>query len=261
MDKKLFEKIRRAAEASLKNPGKNAKPLPQHESKIDPEIYVFRHGETHDNANKIFSGWRDSELTKIGIEQAEILAKKLKVKKIDLCITSPQARALHTAKIALKYHKDILIEEDPRIMERNYGDLTGKSKSKLMEEDPEEAIKYRRAYDYPAPHGESIKMVEERVFPFCEELVERVRKNNINVAISCHGNSMRAIRRYFEKMSLEKALTIENPLAQSFAEYVIKNDKVVASSAKLPYSYIRKLRMPNKKLLKNYISRTEEHDD
>ena len=221
MNKKLWEKITKAAEDSIKNPGKNKKPLPKDESPVDPEIYVFRHGETIDNKNRVFSGWRDAKLTEEGIKQSEILAEKLKGKRIDLCITSPQSRSIDTAKIALKHFKDMVFEEDPRIMERNYGELTGQSKEKWMKKEPELAVKYRRSYDFPPPKGESLKMVEDRVFPFCDELVERVKKNNLNVAISCHGNSMRAIRRYFEKLSIIDELTVENPLGRDYASYVV----------------------------------------
>ncbi len=146
-----------------------------------------------------------------------------------------------------EYHTDIVFEEDPRIMERNYGELMGQSKTKWMKENPELAIKYRRAYDFPPPKGESMKMVEERVFPFCEELVERIKKNNINVAISCHGNSMRAIRRFFEELSIVDELTVENPLARDYAEYVVKNKDYQKSDYKFPKVYLDKLVIPNKK--------------
>lgn len=225
MNEQLWDKIQHAAINSIENPGKSLEPLPKEESTHDPEIYVFRHGQTFDNSNRVFSGWRDSELTDEGIAQASRLSEKLKNKHIDVCITSPLSRSKDTANLALQHHPDVLFEEDERIIERNYGDLTGHSKKKAMTDNPDETIKYRRSYDFPPPNGESLKMVEERVFIFCAELVERIRKNNINVAISCHGNSMRAIRRYFEKLSFVETLTIENPLGQDYAEYVIKKNK------------------------------------
>lgn len=248
MDNSSWEQIKKASEDSLKNPGKNKKPLPKNESKTDPEIYVFRHGETYDNLNRVFSGWRDSKLTDVGIKQAEILAEKLKYKDIDLCIVSPLSRSQDTAEIALKYHTDMVYEVDQRIIERNYGDLQGQSKEKLMKEQPELAIKYRRGYDTPPPHGESMKMVEERVFPFCEELVARVKRENINIAISCHGNSMRAIRRYFENLTIIEELTVENPLAQDYAEYIVKNGKWSEVEKHFTREQLRNLRLPNQKI-------------
>ncbi len=217
MDKRIME----SAIRSLKKPGSGGA-LPKKESKSKPTLYLFRHGETYDNKRRVFSGWRQSRLTRVGVKQAEVLAKKLKKKKIDLMIVSRLVRSRKTARIIMKYHPNTRIKTDNRIIERCYGDLMGHSKTKLMKKNPELAARYRRGYDFPPPHGESIKMVEKRVFPFCRELIKKMKKENINVAVSAHGNSMRVMRRFFEKMSIEKMLTHENPLGKDYAAYVIK---------------------------------------
>ncbi len=210
----------RASQESLEKPGYLGKELPKQEGEGN-FIYVFRHGQTEDNINRVFSGWRQSPLTEEGVRQAEVLAEKMKGLKIDVGIHSPLIRSIDTLKIVLKHHPNARMEEDWRIIERNYGNLMGLRKDIMMKQDPEKTALYRRGYDYPPPEGESIKMVEERVFPFCRELVERVRKERINVAVSAHGNSMRAIRRFFEGLSLDEMLTLENPLAQDYAAYLV----------------------------------------
>lgn len=217
IDKKLYQ----AASKSLEKPGKSPQ-LPKKESRTDSVLYLFRHGETYDNKRRIFSGWRQSRLTDRGIIQAEILAKKLKNKRVDLGIQSRLVRSKDTLKIVLKYHPNAKIERDDRIIERNYGDLNGTSKLKMMKENPELAVKYRRGYNFPPPHGESIKMVEKRVIPFCKELIRRMQKVKLNVAVSAHGNSMRAMRGFLEKMSRIEMLTHENPLGEDYCAYVIK---------------------------------------
>ena len=219
-------RITRSALSSIMSPGKAKRPLPKKESSKYPEIYVFRHGETYDNRQRIFSGWRDSKLTLKGKKQAEILVSKLKNKQIDVCIISHLSRSSQTAKIALE-GKKVSYEVDDRIIERDYGKLTGKSKEKLMEENFVDAVKYRRYFDFPPPGGESLKDVKKRVFPFCRDLVKRVKKTGENVAVSCHGNSMKIIRLYFEKLKIIDVLVQENPLGQDYAEYVIAPDKVL----------------------------------
>lgn len=231
MRKEDFEKIKKASLASLRRPGRTVRRLPKEESKKYPEIYLFRHGESYDNQKRLFSGWRDSRLTSKGIKQAKILKKILKGKDIDLCIVSRLSRSQQTAKIVLADHPDVKYEVDNRIIERNYGILQGESKLKLARKNLELFVKYHRGYNFPASKGESIKMVEKRVLPFCKELVDRVKKHNINVAISAHGNSMRAIRKYFEKLSVIEELTIENPLGKDYAEYVIKSPRWASSSS------------------------------
>ena len=118
---------------SLITPGGIKKKLPKKESEKYPEIYVFRHGETFDNRNRVFSGWRNSKITNVGKKQAGVLAEKLKNKKIDVCITSSLSRSIDTAKTALK-GKKVKFEVDDRIIERDYGKLSGKSKGKLMDD-------------------------------------------------------------------------------------------------------------------------------
>ena len=205
---------------SLVKPGGTKKKLPKIESKKYPEIYVFRHGETFDNRNRVFSGWRDSKITEVGKKQARVLAGKLKNKQIDVCVVSRLSRSVDTAKIALR-GKEVKFEVDDRIIERDYGSLSGTSKIKNLEIDPVKAVKYRRFYDFAPPKGESMKMVKKRVFEFCDELVKRIRKTGENVAISCHGNSMKMIRFYFEKLKLVDVLVQENPLGTDYAEYVV----------------------------------------
>lgn len=199
--------------------------LPKEESDDYPTIYIFRHGQTVDNANYIFSGVREPDLTDKGIEQAQILADKLKGIKFDRLISSPQKRALETMKIAMsknEYAKNLEIETDERIRERSYGDLTGKSKMEIQLRDPEELLKIRRGYDTIPPNGESIEMVCKRVAEFCDEMFKEVRGKNLKIAISCHGNSMRGFRKYFEELDNETVATVETPLGQDYASYVVR---------------------------------------
>ncbi len=222
-------RVTHSAIMSILNPGRARESLPKKESPRYPEIYVFRHGESKDNKARRFSGWRDTQLTGLGKKQAQTLAKKLERKQIDVCIVSRLSRSKETAQIALQYHQNIKYELDDRIIERDYGDLSGKSKVKLMKNDLVEAVKFRRFYDFPPPNGESLKDVQKRVFPFCEELVKRIRKTGENIAVSCHGNSMKIIRLYFEKLPITEVLIQENPLGQDYAEYVVTPKKVLVS--------------------------------
>jgi len=189
-----------------------------------PILYVFRHGQTEDNEIMIFSGWRDSPLTQKGKDQALSLAPKLANKKIQLLVSSPQIRAIETMKIAISHNekaKDLTIQTDPRIMERNYGEYQGKSKLEIQLEDPEKLMLVRRSFSVPPEGGESIETVCKRVTDFCEEIVPLMKRDNISVAVSCHGNSIRGFRRYFEKLTDEETAQIETPLGQNYAAYSV----------------------------------------
>ncbi|HAI63089.1 MAG: 2,3-bisphosphoglycerate-dependent phosphoglycerate mutase [candidate division WWE3 bacterium GW2011_GWF2_41_45] len=204
---------------------KSADVMPKNEARDKPVMYIFRHGQTEDNANFVFSGWRDSALTDKGKEQALELAEKIKDKKIHMLISSPQIRAVDTMKIAFSHNKKAALLEintDERIKERSYGVLQGKSKLEIQLEDPKLSLKIRRSFDYQPDEGESIKMVCERVKAFCDEMVPLMKQHKINIAVSCHGNSIRGFRKYFENLSDEETATVETPLAKDYAAYTIE---------------------------------------
>jgi len=200
--------------------------LPKEESDEFSTVYIFRHGQTEDNSKFIFSGERDSKLTKTGASQAEVLAEKIKDIKFDRLISSPQIRAVETMKVAVSKNnsaKNLEIEKDERIRERSYGDLTGKSKMEIQLRDPDELLQIRRSYDFVPPNGESIGMVCDRVANFCDDLVNEVKGKNVKVAISCHGNSIRGFRKYFEKLDNGTVSKVETPLGQDYAAYIIRD--------------------------------------
>jgi len=174
-------------------------------------LFVFRHAETTDNSRGIFSGWRDSGLTSKGFWQAREIAEQLGQEKIDYAFTSHLKRARKTLEIVLKKHPAVPVFMDDRVIERCYGLLQGKSKKKVAQERPEWFAQIHRGYDFPPPEGESLEMVENRTLPFLLQLEEWLMQNPGNVAISCHGNSLRPIRRVFEHLSLKQMLQIENP--------------------------------------------------
>jgi len=200
---------------------KNNKLIKDFKPKKICKIYLFRHGRTYFNEKKIFTGWQDSKLTKNGIKEANIIAKKLKNKEIDVGFVTRLSRSKDTIKPV--YHKEcFLIIEDNRMIERSYGKLEGMSHKDFIEKYGKDLFdKYHRSYDTAPPKGESIKDVEKRVLSFIKDLLIFMRKNKVNVAISAHGNSMRPFRRYFEKLSTEKMMKLENPWDDYF-EYTIK---------------------------------------
>lgn len=187
------------------------------------KIYLFRHGQTHFNKAKRFTGWLDATWTKEGNSNAKSTAGKLSGKRIDVAFCSHLKRSKNTLMEVLKYHRECgRVWVDDRMIERCYGTLQGKSHAQFIARYGKELFgKYHRAYDFPPPKGESMKMVERRVRPFIRDLVRFVKKYRVNVAISAHGNSMRPFRRYFEKLSVREMMALENPY-DDFFEYTVR---------------------------------------
>lgn len=175
------------------------------------KLFVFRHAETTDNRRSLFSGWRDPVLTSKGLVQAKEVSEQLSKEEIAYAFTSHLKRARKTLEIVLEKHDNVDVFVDDRLIERCYGELQGKSKRRLAAEKPEWFARVHRGYNFPPPKGESLKMVEKRTLPFVVQLKAWLQRNPGNVSISCHGNSLRPIRRVFEHLSLQEMLRIENP--------------------------------------------------
>jgi 2,3-bisphosphoglycerate-dependent phosphoglycerate mutase len=184
------------------------------------KIYLFRHGQTIHNRDGIFSGWLETPLTQRGRNDAKIIALGLKDKKIGASFHSSLSRSKDTLKEVLKFHPECRITiEDDRLLERSYGKLQGSSHYSFVQKHG--FLKYtkvHRTYKTRPSAGESIKDVEKRVLPFMKDLLIFIKKNKVNVAISASNNSMRPIRRYFEKASIKEMISWDMPF-DNYYEY------------------------------------------
>lgn len=213
-------------------------------------IYLFRHGQTTYNEHGWFTGWIDARMTAQGYRNAKKIAEKLKGKHIDVAYHTSLSRSKETLKEVLQFHPGCQeIIQDDRLIERCYGNLEGHSHQALqnnVKRDVLAAIEQRygklppatrkrfgsavalrvyelfhRSYDIPPPGGESLKDVEKRVLAFIKDVLKKMKEEKVNVAISAHGNSMRPFRRYFEKLSVDEMLQLENPYDEYF-EYTVE---------------------------------------
>jgi 2,3-bisphosphoglycerate-dependent phosphoglycerate mutase len=185
-------------------------------------IYLFRHGQTEYNKKKVHTGWSDSLLTKEGKRNARTIANKLKSKKIEIAFQTDLTRSIDTLTPLLKDHPEcILVIQDKRMRERNYGDLNDKShewaKKKYGEAQWE---KWHRGFKDRPPKGESFADVQVRVKSFIKDLVLFMKKYNVNVAISAHGNSIRLFRKIMENSSIDETCSWVIPYDQYY-EYSI----------------------------------------
>lgn len=136
------------------------------------KIYFAAHSTTTDNENEIASGWKDAELSELGIRQSKKMAKTFKDINIDLICCSDLKRAVDTVKIAFGDKIPIII--DKRLRELNYGDLNG-APSDIVSSMKDKAIK--EAF----PNGESYEQAMIRIHEFYNELKQKYPKKIILV--------------------------------------------------------------------------------
>jgi len=128
------------------------------------KIYFAAHATSRDNEAGLSSGWKDVELSELGIKQAKELGERFKDIKIDLICCSDLKRAVDTVKIAFGDNIPIII--DGRLRELNYGDFNGKPAS-IVGPMKKEKIKE------PFPNGESYEQAMERIHEFYRELKDK----------------------------------------------------------------------------------------
>ena len=195
-------------------------------------LILIRHGQSEWNALNQFTGWKDPGLTNKGIEEAQNAAKIINnlAIRFDLAFTSALKRAQDTADIILQETKQSLITiKDKALNERNYGDLAGLNKDDARKKWGNEQVHiWRRSYDIPPPGGESLRDTGERVLPyFMEKILPRLCEGN-NILVAAHGNSLRSLVKYLDKISDEDIVKLEIPTGAPI-HYVINSDGSVKS--------------------------------
>ncbi len=219
------------------------------------KIVIIRHGESIWNQKNIFTGWTDIKLSKKGIKEAQNAGKILKKNNFffNKIYTSVLNRSIHTAwEILYKLNLTwIKVSKNWQLNERHYGALQGLNKDKTIKKYGEKKVqKWRRSYykcppkitikdkRYPGkekkykyiniknnkiPTGESLFDTYNRVIPFWKKKIYPKLKNN-NLLIVAHGNSLRALIKYIEKISENDILKLEIPTGIPLVyEYLIKN--------------------------------------
>lgn len=125
-------------------------------------ITYFVHGTTTDNEQHLSSGWKDAELSPLGVQQSIDLKEQTKDQKFDVVFCSDLKRAIESAKLA--WDGMYPITADARIRECNYGELNGASSEVVEPMQEDECI------ERPFPGGESYEDVKTRVADFLEFL-------------------------------------------------------------------------------------------
>ena len=177
-------------------------------------LILVRHGQSEWNQKNLFTGWKDPDLTKKGIEEANkagILLSSLNFK-FDLMFTSDLKRAQNTGKIILNHmqQEDLRTIKNKALNERDYGDLSGLNKDEARQKwGDDQVYRWRRSFDEPPPGGESLKDTAERVLPFYNQNILPHILNQKNILIAAHGNSLRALLMNLRSLSPSEILKVE----------------------------------------------------
>ncbi|MDD4877548.1 MAG: histidine phosphatase family protein [Candidatus Nanoarchaeia archaeon] len=135
------------------------------------DIWFMRHGESEMNKSPhIIQGRSEHvKLSEKGFVQAEKLGERLLKEgvKFDAVYSSPLIRAYDTARIAcerLGIPKETIVRLEG-LVEQSHGDWEGKLRDEVYTPEVRKQLQ-KDAYNFYPPNGESMKMVEERMYSF-----------------------------------------------------------------------------------------------
>jgi len=207
------------------------------------KLVLLRHGESEWNKLNLFTGWTDVDLSEKGREEAKAAGQLLLSEgyDFDICFTSYLKRAIHTLNITLDEMDRawLPVVKSWKLNERHYGALQGLNKSETAAKYGEEQVKiWRRSFDVKPPEleaddarsatkqamyrnvdpkdlpaHESLETTIERVIPYFEEVIKPEMKSGKRVVIAAHGNSLRALVKYFDNLSSEEIIGVNIPTA------------------------------------------------
>lgn len=203
------------------------------------KLILLRHGQSEWNKRNLFTGWVDIPLSEDGIQEAFAAGKKIAHLPIDVIFTSSLIRAQMTAFLAMSQSRSqkipcLIHKSEERLKdwgliyskaaeadcipvftawelnERMYGELQGLNKQETKQRFGEAQVQlWRRSYDTMPPCGESLAMTAERAIPYFEQEIIPYLRQRKTVFISAHGNSLRAIVMFIEKLSHEEIVALE----------------------------------------------------
>ena len=205
------------------------------------KLVLVRHGESEWNKQNLFTGWHDVDLSEKGHEEAQQGGKLLRDEgyDFDVAYTSRLKRAIHTLNHILDEmdRNWIPVNKAWQLNERHYGALQGLNKSETAAKYGEDQVKiWRRSFDVKPPEltpdspeapcnqemyrdvdravlplHESLATTIERVVPFFNDVIKKDMEAGKRVIIAAHGNSLRALVKYFDNISDSDIIGVNIP--------------------------------------------------
>ncbi len=166
------------------------------------ELFVFRHGETDWNKELRFQGHTDIPLNGSGIEQAEVLARKLRPFAPQVILSSDLVRARETARIANEgLGVPVIVSE--KLRECQLGEAEGVFQYKITERfGPESLDRWnsvaKEDLGFGFPGGETKAELLLRLRAYLENYIQN-QSEFVRIAISTHGGCLRRLIHYSQK--------------------------------------------------------------
>lgn len=172
-------------------------------------VFLIRHGQTDSNKNRLVQGPSDTPLNEEGIRQAQSLSTWIKKRfSIDAIRTSPEKRALQTARIINKNH-NVDLHVDPNLVEVDFGSLKNLKIDDLILGESEYIQQFNHflasykndEINRPElPDGEYISEIEGRIRLCIDHILNS--HNGEQILVVTHSTFMKCMMTYISGASL-----------------------------------------------------------
>ena len=143
------------------------------------KIYITRHGETQWNKESKMQGWKNSDLTEKGVENAKKLGESLKNVEFDYIYCSPLGRAIDTAKY-IRGNRDTEITIIESLKEMGFGICEGMEHEKVKELYPSLQFNFwKKPHLYQPVNGERFDELINRVKKVLYDIIDNTSGENI----------------------------------------------------------------------------------
>ena len=151
-------------------------------------LLLIRHGESTWNREGRVQGWLDPPLSERGVQQAALLAERLRAQPIDALYASPLQRARATAQ-AIADLKGLPLSVDDRLREHRLGGIQGLTADEIASKFPQLHARVGQTDLWvSAPDEEPLEEFSERMRLCGAALAERHAGQTI--AVVSHGGSI-----------------------------------------------------------------------
>lgn len=150
-------------------------------------LWLVRHGETADNASRVFQGQSGRGLNKRGQAQAARLAERLARNPPDRIVASDLERAFETASI-VGQATGLPVAKEVDLREVDVGAWTGKGYDEVKELFPEEWAAWDRGLDVQRGGGETYGELAERM----ERAIARISADGGRALLVSHGGAIKS---------------------------------------------------------------------
>lgn len=152
-------------------------------------LLLVRHGQTADNASRVFQGQGGRGLNDEGRRQARQLAQRLRTAGVDRIVSSDLERAVETARI-VGAALSLEAEADEALREVNVGAWTGLSYAEVAERYPEEWAAWGAGNDIRRGGGETYAELALRIAGAVERIV--AAGDHETIVVVSHGAALRS---------------------------------------------------------------------